>query len=406
MFDLRKKTYARVILEKGVGLTPGQTLFLDIGVEQCEFARIITEEAFALGADDVVVIWRDAAIEGRRAARQNELDRDYVFPFPDEGYLDRKVADSAALLRIDSPDFESAAALTAEQLSMMSAESRRLSMAFRKNPEASTCVACVPNPAWAQKVFPDKNEEVAMRQLWENIFQCARINTPDPFRAWEDYVAFTKARKAILNEKKYRSLRYHSAKTHLELDLAPSEEWFGGYMETASGKRFIPNVPTEEIFTVPHKYSANGYVTSTLPLNVQGRVIGPFTLTFERGKVTAWRCENGGDVLEAILSTDDGASYLGEVALVDQASPIAKTGKIFYTTLFDENASCHLALGMGGAPFLPEEEREKLGLNTSTQHVDFMIGSDDLHIEGLLPNGDWEDIFVGGHWVGAYRMDA
>ena len=406
MFDIRKKSYAQVILQKGIALKAGQTLFMDIPVEQREFAQILTEEAYVLGAGNVVVIWRDVKVEALRVKYCGEKGCPYTFPFPDERYLQSEIAShEAAFLRIDSPDFETLPGLSAEQAAAMGVESRRLSMAFRSNPNSHTCVACVPNSTWAQKVFPDKNPEIALRQLWETIFQCCRINTPDPLQAWEDYIHRTKARKRRLNERKYRSLRYKSARTELQLDLVSSEEWFGGYMDTPSGQRFIPNIPTEEIFTVPDKRTANGWVGSTLPLNYQGHVIGPFVLYFKDGAVVDFHCENGADVLREILETDAGSCRLGEVALVDQDSPIAQVGKIFYTTLYDENASCHLALGMGGAPFLPEEERDRLGLNTSVQHVDFMIGSDDMRIEGLCSDGTWEDVFVNGHWAAAFQLD-
>ena len=231
------------------------------------------------------------------------------------------------------------------------------------------------------------------------MLACTRCTEQDPIAAWDEFILRTNERKRILNEKKYVTFHYKSAKTDLMMSPIDDQNWGGGCIEVPGGKVYTPNVPTEEVFTVPHKYKVNGVVCSTMPLNFRGKIVDDFRLVLKDGKVVEYSAAVGEDILKSILETDEGSCYFGEMALVDQRSPIARQGVIFYNTLYDENASCHIALGLAGGPNMTHEEREAKGVNHSILHVDFMVGSDDMHIRGQRADGVWEDVFVNGRWA-------
>ena len=264
---------------------------------------------------------------------------------------------------------------------------------------AGQSIAAVPSAGWAKAVFPDLPEQQAVEKLWDCVLSCTRCMEPDPIAAWDEFIRRTNERKRILNEKKYVTFHYKSAKTDLMMSPIDDQSWGGGCIEVPGGKVYTPNVPTEEVFTVPHKYKVNGVVCSTMPLNFRGKIVDDFRLVLKDGKVVEYSAAVGEDILKSILETDEGSCYFGEMALVDQRSPIARQGVIFYNTLYDENASCHIALGLAGAPNMTDEEREAKGINHSILHVDFMVGSDDMSIRGQKQDGTWEDVFVNGRWA-------
>ncbi len=276
---------------------------------------------------------------------------------------------------------------------------------YTMNDRIPWSIISIPTGDWAQKIFPDKEKEDAIESLWESIFQIVRVDQEDPVKAWEKHNKQLKVAREILNKKAYKSLQFKSKGTDITFDLPDGHIWKGGAAETTAGFAFNPNMPTEEVFTVPHKYGVNGKVTATKPLIYGGNMIDDFSLTFKDGKVVDFQAEKGYETLKHLLDTDEGAKRLGELALVPHASPISQSGLIFYNTLFDENASCHIALGkayptnLEGGSDMDEETLDKHGVNDSLTHVDFMIGSEDLDIDGVKEDGTTEAVFRKGAWA-------
>jgi aminopeptidase len=260
-------------------------------------------------------------------------------------------------------------------------------------------------PGWANKVFAHLPEAERVPALWDAIFKICRVDTPDPVEAWRKHTENLARRSAYMNEKQYVALKYTAPGTDLTLGLPENHVWMGGYGKTPKGNVFTANIPTEEIFTLPHKTRINGTVRATLPLSLHGNLVEDFWFRFEDGKVVEVHAAKGEEVLKKLLETDEGAVSLGEVALVPQSSPIARTGILFYNTLYDENASCHLALGrayrtsLKGGEEMSEDDFGAAGGNDSLIHVDFMIGADEMDIDGILPDGSAEPVFRGGEWA-------
>jgi len=263
----------------------------------------------------------------------------------------------------------------------------------------------VPIEGWARKVFPDLTPDEQMPALWDTLFKICRVYEDDPVAAWESHLANMKKHADHLNEKTYRKLHYTAPGTDLWLTLPEDHIWRSAGFKSQSGIPFTANIPTEEVFTLPDRRFTEGTVKSARPLVYSGKVIDNFSLIFKEGKVVDYSAEQGKDTLAKLLSADDGASMLGEVALVTNSSPISQSGLLFYNTLLDENASCHLALGsayrfsLDGGEKLSREEFNALGGNSSLVHSDFMVGSGELDIDGVLENGDIEPVFRSGEWA-------
>lgn len=284
-------------------------------------------------------------------------------------------------------------------LARLSADRRKLFRASKAH--GGFTLACVPCQSWADRVFPDLEREKRMDALWDLVLGCMRCGEEDPVEAWKDYIRRTKLRKELLDGAGYERYRFLSVRTDLILEPAQGARWMGGCNEFPGERVFIPNLPTEEVFCVPHRQKVNGRVGSSLPLNYGGGLIEDFTLWLEDGRIVDYRAEKGQELLAAIIETDEGSHYLGEFALVDQRSPIAGTGRVLYTTLYDENAACHLAIGATAGPE-PEGDAQGRGFNRSALHVDFMFGSDDLRVSGRKKDGTWEDIMRNGRWTGRF----
>src|SRR5690606_9264687 len=266
--------------------------------------------------------------------------------------------------------------------------------------------AAAASPAWARRVFPGLPEDEALARLWDAIFHAVRVDAADPVAAWREHTAALLARKERLNERRYAALRFRGPGTDLRVGLADGHQWDGGASYTPGGVEFVANMPTEAGFTAAHRERVDGVVRATKPLAYAGTLIDGIEVTFANGVVTKAVAREGQEALEHVLNTDPGARRLGEVALVPASSPIARTGLLFYETLFDENAACHLALGQGyamtlqGGQRMSAEERRAAGLNESLTHVDFMIGSDQVDVDGELPSGEHEPVMRAGEWVG------
>lgn len=271
------------------------------------------------------------------------------------------------------------------------------------NDKCKWSIVAIPSKNWAKKVYPNLDEESAINKLWDDILNCSRTDG-DIELNWRNHIDNLKVKTDFLNEKKFEKLIYKSDKTDLTVYLPENHIWQSGNSLDPNNTVFTPNIPTEEIYSMPHKYKVDGIVFSTKPL-IHGGFIDEFWLKFENGKVVDFGAENGYDHLKKLLETDEGSSRIGEVALVPHNSPISNTNTVFYNTLFDENASCHLALGAAystnitGGDVMSDEEKDKNGVNDSIEHVDFMIGSEKLNIIGITKNGEEVAIFKNGNWA-------
>jgi aminopeptidase len=268
-------------------------------------------------------------------------------------------------------------------------------------------VVAAASAGWAARVFPDLTPDVQVARLWDAIGKLVRLDRADPVAAWEEHLAALARRRDYLNAKRYASLRYTGPGTDFTLGLAEGHLWVAGRSESQGGITFAPNLPTEEVFSMPHRERVDGVIRSSKPLSYGGTVIDNFTLTFSAGRVTKVTAERGEAVLKQLVDTDDGAGRLGEVALVPHSSPVSQSGLLFYNTLFDENAASHVALGsaykftMSGGESMEDGDFERVGGNRSGVHVDFLIGSGELDIDGMLPGGATEPLMRGGEWAQA-----
>ncbi len=404
----RSRAYAELLVRVGVNLQPGQKLLIRAGIEAAPLVRLVVDEAYRLGSPYVEVFWNDDAIMRSRFMHGPEGSFDLIAQYRADG-MNALAAEGAASLAILADDPDALAGTPPERFAAFQRAWRPavrpysdLAMADR----IAWCVAAAAAPAWARKVFPGRPDEEAMAALWDAIFAATRVTEPDPVAAWRDHNAGLAERKARLNARRYASLRFRGPGTDLRVGLADDHLWDGGGSTLPNGVGFVANMPTEEVFTAPHRDRVDGVVRASMPLAYNGILIDDFSLEFEGGRVVRATAGKGQAALDDILGTDDGARRLGEVALVPASSPIARTGLLFLETLFDENAACHIALGrgyvncVGGAQTMSAEERLAKGLNDSLTHVDFMIGSDRVDVDGELPDGTTEPVMREGEWVG------
>ncbi|MDO4331353.1 MAG: aminopeptidase [Eubacteriales bacterium] len=386
--------YAEVLVKIGLDLKEGQAVCIEAPVEQSAFAAVLAEEAYRAGAGRCEILWQCGGTD-----RVKMLFGET--PLYDCNALAAEFCASlgAGYIRLESPDLGAFEGIAPDKIAKRARESAAIRGVFRKKAFlAGQTAACVPSQKWADLVYPDLPEGDRMNALWQAVLVCARCDQSDPVGAWKRYLADTARRKRMLDEKRYRRFHFCSAKTDLTICPAEGEMWRGSCIPMKD-RVPVPNIPTEEIFLAPSKYQVNGHVVSTKPLNYQGQLIEGISLTFRDGRIVDFGAQKGEELLKEIIETDEGSHYLGEMALVDQASGVARQNRIFYTTLYDENASCHLAIGNAICQIQDPEEKERRGYNISAVHVDFMIGSDDMCVRGQRENGEWEDIFVNGHWV-------
>ncbi|WP_276352104.1 aminopeptidase [Cohnella caldifontis] len=399
--------YAEIAVRVGLNVQPGQPVWIHAPIHAPEFVRSVVRKCYEAGAKDVQVEWYDDAV----TQLKYKMAPDEIFgqyPSWRVKALEENAEDNGAYLSIISSDPELLKETPAGRIAAFSKASGQALAKWRgytTSNKISWAIVGVPSPAWAAKVFPGLDSQKAVDALWDAILKTARADGEDPVRDWQEHDASLHRRREILTRKQYRKLIYRAPGTELTVELPAGHVWAGGSAVTERGVPFLPNIPTEEVFTSPRRDGTSGYVTSTKPLSYRGNVIENFTLTFENGRVTDYRAEKGQDALKAMLEVDEGALHLGEVALVPHRSPISESNLIFYQTLYDENASCHLAIGQA-FPFCLEngvamsvEERQAAGLNVSLTHVDFMIGSENLDIDGEFADGNREPIFRKGNWA-------
>ena len=399
--------YVDVILNIGVNLQKGQRLSLYADIQNIQLVRLIAARAYQLGANLVDVDWVD---EKLLRTRFDYADPETLSIVPDWGVKrDEEYGERGdASVFIDSRDPDLLEGVVPELISTY-----RKSILQKYEPTFKYIdkslinwnVVATASPAWAKKVFPGMPMKQAQEELWKAIFKTCRINTKEPVQAWKEHSQNLHKRSQYMNEKKYASLHYHAPGTDLTIEFPENNIWGGGSIKTTTGIEFFPNMPTEEIFSMPHKDKVNGFVSSTRPLNQMSILIEDFTLTFENGKITKAIAKTGEEHLHKLIETDEYARQLGEVALVPNSSPISRQKRLFYNTLFDENVSCHLALGsayrfsMKGGADMTKEEFMANGGNDSLIHTDFMVGSNKLDIDGIKEDGTREPVMRAGEWA-------
>lgn len=402
------KEYARLAVVTGLAVKPGQEVMISASVEVADFVHLVMEQAYKAGASDVVVEWMDS--EAAKLRYQHSY-MEKISQCPEWTSLMRNTMAQrgAAFLSIRSDDPRVLADVDPKKPAAAQKASRNACGPFveaHRNGTMPWCIIGAASPKWAQAVFPDLPEQEALDRLWDAIFQTARVDSGDAVAAWEAHRQEFQKRIAWLNEQGFDALHYqNSLGTDLTVGLLPGGIWCGGGAATADGRWHFMNLPTEEVYTAPHRERTEGTVYSSMPLNFNGNLIDQFYLTFEKGRVVDFGAKQGEEVLRSILEMDEGAKYLGECALVPHDSPISNLGILFYNTLYDENASCHLAVGSGiseaieGGMSKSREELLQVGINDSLTHVDFMFGTADLSITGIRPDGTRVPVFQNGNWA-------
>ena len=399
------KKYAHTLLKYGVNLQQDQTLVISVDVENKDFAVIVTEEAYELGAKEVVLNWRCSPIARQRLLHANESVLEKPANWIPEFYK-QYIDDKAAFLSLISANPKALEGIPTDRISLQSRNLNKVLSFYHTaimNSSVTWCVASVPTVLWANLLGYEGSDEEKINQLWATLLKLCRIEGVEPKDTYRHHMAKLRHRCEALNKLDLKSLRYTCENgTDLLLELPEGHIWLGGEESSKDGTIFNANIPTEEVFSAPQYNGVNGVVHSTKPLIYHGNTISDFSFTFKEGKIVEYTAKEGYEVLKELVETDEGSHYLGEVALVDHFSPISQSNQIFYETLFDENASCHLAIGasyptcLKNSDGLSEEELKERGLNHSLTHVDFMIGHEHMNIKGYTRDGQAVDIMIDG----------
>ena len=406
MNKTRLRKYAYLIASKGANVKKNQEVFITAELDQPEFVEMLVKECYKLGAKKVTVDWTYQPLEKLAVKYQNAKTLSTLDDWQMKKW-EHQLDVLPAKIYLTSEDPDGLKGVDQKKYSKARAARSIAIKPIRRKMENhyQWCIAGVPGEAWAKKVFPGVRASVAIEKLWEAILDTSRV-WDDPAMEWDKHNEDLLQRCNYLNSLGLKKLIYHSANgTNLSVGLIPEALFCGGGENTSEGVYFNPNIPTEEVFTSPKRGEAEGVVYSSLPLSYGGQLIENFYMRFEGGKVVESGAEKNADLLKEMLSADEGASYLGECALVPYSSPIRKSGVLFYNTLYDENAACHLAIGMGFTNVLrdfekyTEDEAHALGINDSVTHVDFMIGTSDLSIVGIDKNDKEVQIFENGEWA-------
>lgn len=407
-FEIMLNEYARLCVKVGINIQKGQPLVIGAPIEGADFVRLIAKNAYELGASEVHVNWNDEVLT---KLKYENAPMEVFENFP-KWYADGMedfAKKGAGFISISAQDPELLKEIDPKKIAASNKSSSIALKEFRNytmNDINAWCVVSIPTKSWAKRVFPNVSEEKAVEKLWAAIYNATRMDLEDPVQAWEDHMSNLTAKVDYLNNKRLKTLHYTASNgTDLMVELPNDHIWAGGGAINSKGTYFAPNMPTEEVFTMPLKTGVNGVVYSTKPLNYGGKLIDDFKLTFKDGKVVDFESKVGKEVLADLLDIDEGAKHLGEVALVPFTSPISNSNIIFMNTLFDENASCHFAFGKAyptnikGGEKMTDEELEVNGVNNSLTHVDFMIGSSDMSIAGVTVDGQKIQIFENGNWA-------
>ena len=400
------RAYAKLIVRAGINVQKGQEVLVYADLDQPEFVQMVVEEAYRAKASKVIVEWNYAPLEKIHVRHQSVKTLGAV----EKWQLERQEHFCQAMparIHLVSEDPDGLKGMNMEKV----AKSRQLRYPIlkpyldRREGAQQWCIAAVPGAAWAKKVFPGMRASAAMEKLWEAILAASRVDE-DPVTAWEQHNADLASRCDYLNGLGIQKLHYTADNgTDFTVGMIPEAQFCGGGEVSRRGIFFNPNIPTEECFISPMKGQAEGIVYATKPLSYQGQLIEDFSIRFREGRAVEVKAAKGEELLKSMIAMDEGAAYLGECALVPQASPIAQSGILFYNTLFDENAACHLALGMGFADTIRDhhnktlEECRALGINDSMIHEDFMIGCDSMNIDAICADGSLVPVFRGGNWA-------
>ncbi len=407
-FQMILEKYANLAVEIGLNLQPGQRLFIKANqLELAPLVRKIVDRAYQGGCPLVSVLWHD---DQETKSRFAHAPRDSFEEYPSwksDAQMDCiQNGDAYLSIRGDSPDllvgFDPELVATAAKTNAKYLTPIRSKIAMNA---VQWLVICPPTPGWAQAVFPELPADEAETKLWEAVIQACRLDTPSPELSWRQNLDELQKRGSYLTGRQFSSLHFKAPGTDLEVGLPEGHIWIGGWDLTSSGVQFSANLPTEEVFTLPHRERVNGTVRATMPLSYQGSLIEDFQLSFKNGKVVDYSAKKGQTALQGILETGPNAAYLGEVALVPHNSPISQLGQVFLNTLYDENASCHLALGnayrvsLEGGAEMTKDEFKAAGGNESMVHVDFMFGSGEMDVDGVLEDGNREPLMRSGEWA-------
>ena len=414
-FEQKLARYARILVEVGVNIQSGDALYLQVDITDDPTTRQLVHQivaaAYDAGARIVDINWQDPELRRIRLlhADENTLDEiaewqtDKIATIASAGvsYLAVIASDPELLAGIDRNKIQRTTIATQKSIAPF------LSQLYDKNVWS---IATIPVQAWADKVFPDAPAAERLTLLWEAIFQASRVYADDPIAAWRTYSENQISRRDVLTAKHYTALHFTGSGTDLIVGLSENHIWKGGGRESETNKRSLPNIPTAEVFTAPHFQRVQGTVVATKPLSYSGTIIDEFQMTFKDGEVIDWQAQTGADALKSLFDIDEGARRLGEVALVPDSSPIAQTGLLFYQTIFDENAACHIALGrtiresIAGGTEMSDDDFSRVGGNLSSVHVDFMIGSNETNVDGITTDGEHEAIMRNGEW--AFEMSS
>ena len=415
-FDSMLATYGELAVKIALNLQPHQRLLIvgpiangGVSLDAAPLVRKIAESAYRAGARYVETLWGDETLQ---LLRYRHAPRDSFQEFsawlPDALLRHAEAGHAVLSIYANDPD-----AFQNEPPEIVGAVQQAVSRSVRpfrecvSRNQTNWAVIAAPSPGWAQRVFPSAGQADQVPMLWDAIRRLCRLDRPDPIDAWEHHLKALAARRDYLNDKRYDSLRYRAPGTDLTIGLAPGHTWVSGRSLTQSGIPFAPNLPTEEVFTMPHKDRVDGIVRASKPLSYAGTLIENFSMRFDRGRVVGVTADRGESILKQLIDTDAGAARLGEVALVPHSSPVAQSGVLFYNTLFDENAASHVAIGsaykftMTGGESMSDDEFERVGGNRSATHVDFMIGSPALDIDGVFADGRAEPLMRRGEWATA-----
>lgn len=398
---------ANLAIKRGVGLQKGQDLLITAPLESLPLVRKIVEHAYKEGAHLVTPLFTDSDITLSRFKHAPTESFDHAANWLFNG-MGEAFDNNTARMAIAGDDPMLLAEMDPEKVSRAN---KAMAKAYKPARERITefkinwNIVSWPGKAWASRVFPDLPIDEAVIKLADAIFDASRASVEDPIQAWDDHNEKLRKKTNWLNEKNFAALQYNGPNTNLKIGLADEHEWMGGASKAQNGIICNPNIPSEEVFTTPHAYKVDGVVSSTKPLSYQGTLIENIKVTFKDGKIIEASASKGNEVLQKVLKSDEGASRIGEVALVPHSSPISQSGIIFYNTLFDENAASHIALGQcyskcfKGEIDLSKEEISKRGGNSSMIHIDWMIGSDKIDVDGIDQNGNTVPVFRKGEWV-------
>lgn len=406
-FQKNLEKYAELAVKVGVNIQPGQMLAINATLDAAEFVRLVVKKAYQSGAHNVIVNWSDDTV----TRTKYELAPDEAFneyPVWRAKEVEDLADQGAAFMSVVSSSPDLLKGVDSERIANFNKAAGKALSNYRKaiqSDKVSWTVIAAPSEAWAAKVFPDAPAEDRVNKLWDAIFKAVRVDAENPVEAWKNHDETLHEKVNYLNEKRYKKLHYTAPGTDLTIELPEKHLWVGAGSINEKGFEFMANMPTEEVFTVPLKTGVNGTVASTKPLSYGGNIIDRFSITFENGKIVGVKAEEGEEILKRLIETDEGSHYLGEVALVPFNSPISQSNVLFFNTLFDENASNHLAIGSAyafcieGGKQMSSEELAENGLNESITHVDFMIGSAEMNIDGITADGKTEPVFRNGNWA-------